>query len=58
MTLRLASGARLQATVSGDWILIDDALQDLELIKNELCSDNFKEKVLTKLIENFDSETV
>jgi len=41
-----------------DWLLIDSMIQDLELIKNGLCSKNFESMTFEKLKNKFDSESI
>ncbi len=39
-----------------DWSLIDSVIQDLEMSKNGLCSNNFKNQITKKLNDQFDLE--
>jgi len=41
-----------------DWSLIDNALQDLELVQNGLCSEDYKKRLDKILTESFDSNTI
>lgn len=42
----------------GEWSLIDNVLQDLEMIKNGLCSTDYKNKVGKTLNQKFDKESI
>ncbi|GAA0880027.1 hypothetical protein GCM10009119_29970 [Algoriphagus jejuensis] len=41
-----------------DWLLIDSMVQDLELIKNGLCSKKFELMTFEKLNDIFDSKSI
>ncbi len=42
----------------GDWSEIDSVLQDLEMIKNGLCSIDYKKRTEEKLNQKFDNESI
>ena len=41
-----------------DWSIISNLLQDIYLIKNDRCSDEFKEKTLSKLELTVDKDVI
>lgn len=43
---------------NGDWSLIDNVLQDLELIKKGLCSADYKNRLENILHENFENKAI
>ncbi len=41
-----------------DWSLIDSVLQDLKLVNAELCSSEYKERLISLLNDNFDKKAI
>jgi hypothetical protein len=41
-----------------DWSLIDSVLQDLKLVNGELCSSEYKERLIKLLNDNFDKKAI
>ena len=40
------------------WSVIDSVLQDLELVKSDLCSDGYKTRFIKKLNEKFEADAI
>nr|WP_319401800.1 hypothetical protein [uncultured Carboxylicivirga sp.] len=43
---------------NADWLLIDNVLQDLELIKKGLCSTDYRNRLEKILNENFENKAI
>ncbi len=53
---RVGSSKDKREITDKDWYLLNSLLQDIEIVKKGLSSDDFKKKLEIQLKENFDNE--